>query len=82
MCIKMSGELRSKKNVLTKKGNNIEILRLLVNYGNYEELVDVANFTKQEIKPGEVTLQVVPRVAARDGRAFLNWATFEAPQYV
>lgn len=76
MCMILKGEIRSSKQVQTKKGQ-IEVFNFLVNYGRYEKIEQVANFSGQTYKPGPVALQVVPKIAVSNGRGFLNLATFE-----
>lgn len=73
----MQGELRGSKKVKTKKGDEIEILNILTAYGQTELITQVANFSKQIFKPGKISLQVSPRTNVSNGRAFLNWATYE-----
>ena len=78
MCLILDGEIRQVQDVKTKNNNTLNILRVLAKIGKTEMFVDVANFSKEVFKPGPVKLNVVPRAAAgTNGRAFLNWATFE-----
>lgn len=73
----MQGELRGSKKVKTKKGDEIEILNILTAYGQTELIVQVANFSKQIFKPGKISLKVAPRSNVSNGRAFLNWVTYD-----
>lgn len=73
----LHGELRSTRKVKTKGGSEIEILNILTSIGKTESMIQVANFSKQIIKAGKVALKVAPKSAMSNGRAFLNWATFE-----
>ena len=73
----MTGELRSLRKVRTKKNEEIEILNILTVFGQTEIMVQVANFSKQLFKPGKISLKVSPRTAITNGRAYLNWATYD-----
>lgn len=80
MCLILQGELRSTSTIKTNKGNEIEVLTVLAKLGKSEQIIKVANFSKQIFKLGKINLSVVPRVNASNNRAFLNWATFEPAQ--
>lgn len=77
MCIEMVGEVRSSRTVKTKKGGDLEILNVLVNFGKYERIEQVANFSKSVIPVGKCRLAVVPKVNVSGDRGFLNWSTFD-----
>lgn len=76
MCIIMDGEVRGSQTVKGKKGE-IEILQVLVKIGKRERIEDVANFSQSSIDRGNVRISVVPRSVVSNGRAYLNWATFD-----
>ncbi len=79
MCLILEGELRSTTSFNSKKGESIEILKVLAKIGKGERILDVANFSDTKMKKGPIKLDVVPRVNVSDktGQGFLNWATFE-----
>jgi hypothetical protein len=77
MCMILDGEVRGSRTVNTTKGP-LQVLNVLVNYGRFERIEQVANFSGSEIKPGKMKLQVVPKInVSKDGRGFLNLSTFE-----
>ena len=76
MCLVMQGQVRGSTQVKATKGP-IDVLQVLVKIGKRERIEDVANFSGQEIRPGDVSLVVVPTVKAKNDRAYLNWATYD-----
>jgi hypothetical protein len=74
----MEGELRSTREIKTKNNKIIELLNVLVDFGKFEKIEQVANFSKATFQPGPIRLKVVPSAAASGERVFINWKTFEA----
>ena len=75
----LEGELRGSREFKSNSGKMVEVLRVLATIGKNERFIDVANFSDSKMKPGQIKLNVVPKVnvSEKTGRGFINWATFE-----